>query len=222
MRAVRDRRRTDGGFSGPLAGKISGTSAAPSSFRWENMSSSARDIVEEGLLFMETESTQGLQVRGVQTSHPRHTALGVQVQQTAQAPGAVGGQDALAMAQAQHTTNKHAGRAYLDADAVTQIYLAKHASAEARTSKSDLSVRLAHQYGVTAKTVRDIWKRRTWKTVTEPYWNVQQQQQHQQQLQQQHTQYGAQSAVHASPMGNAPYGALSSVHAPPMGAAWWL
>jgi hypothetical protein len=69
--------------------------------------------------------------------------------------------------------SRQSGRAQLDDASAVRIFLAKYASAEAVGSKSDLSGRLALQYGVTAKAVRDIWNMRTWKKATQPYWNVQ-------------------------------------------------
>ena len=41
-----------------------------------------------------------------------------------------------------------------------------------RPHDPSLSARLAHQFGVTAKTVRDIWTLRTWTRVTQPYWTA--------------------------------------------------
>lgn len=60
-------------------------------------------------------------------------------------------------------------RTYLDEAAVVQIFLAKHSKPGVRDL--NLSGRLAREYGVTAKAVRDIWTMRTWKSVTEPYRN---------------------------------------------------
>ena len=59
-------------------------------------------------------------------------------------------------------------RASLDEVTVVRIFLAKHANPGARDTS--LCRRLAHQYGVTDKAVRDIWNMRTWKHVTESYW----------------------------------------------------
>ena len=60
-------------------------------------------------------------------------------------------------------------RTYLDEAAVVQIFLAKHSNPGVRDL--NLSGRLAREYGVTSKAVRDIWNMRTWKSVTEPYRN---------------------------------------------------
>ena len=45
---------------------------------------------------------------------------------------------------------------------------------EKRSGNKDhnLSGRLAHRYGVTSKTVRDIWRMRTWRRSTEPFWTL--------------------------------------------------
>ena len=59
-------------------------------------------------------------------------------------------------------------RASLDEASVVRIFLAKHANPGAKDTS--LCRRLAHQYGVTDKAVRDIWNMRTWKHVTESYW----------------------------------------------------
>lgn len=60
-----------------------------------------------------------------------------------------------------------AGRkSFLDRKSVVQIFLAKHMGER----DVHLSGKLAHKYGVTAKTVRDIWAMRTWTQVTEPFW----------------------------------------------------
>jgi len=61
-------------------------------------------------------------------------------------------------------------RASLNEAAVVHIYLAQV------TGHLGLSRALAHQYGVTTKAVRDIWKERTWKAVTQPYRHYVQQQ----------------------------------------------
>ena len=60
----------------------------------------------------------------------------------------------------------------MSATSAVRIFLAKHGSAEAMASKSaDLTASLALELGVTAKAVRDIWNKRTWKSATQPYWN---------------------------------------------------
>ena len=64
------------------------------------------------------------------------------------------------------------GRVQLDRASAVRIFLAKHASAEALGSKSDLSGRLALEYCVTPKAVRDIWNGRTWRKATQPFWSV--------------------------------------------------
>ena len=56
-------------------------------------------------------------------------------------------------------------RMYLDETSVIQIFLAGHLGKRYR----GLSGKLAQKYGVTSKTVRDIWTRRTWGSVTLPY-----------------------------------------------------
>jgi len=50
----------------------------------------------------------------------------------------------------------------LDEEKVVNIFLAKRDAPEDRY----LSARLAAQYGVTPKAVRDIWNRRTWTSIT--------------------------------------------------------
>ena len=60
-------------------------------------------------------------------------------------------------------------RTYLDEAAVVHIFRAKHSNPGVRDL--NLSGKLAREYGVTAKAVRDIWNSRTWKSVTEPYRN---------------------------------------------------
>jgi hypothetical protein len=57
------------------------------------------------------------------------------------------------------------GQGKLDVVSAAQIFLAKRAAPKDR----GLSVRLAAKYKVTAKTVRDIWKRRTWTIITDHF-----------------------------------------------------
>ena len=47
-----------------------------------------------------------------------------------------------------------------------------------RPHDPSLSARLAHQFSVTAKTVRDIWTLRTWTHATMPYWTAHHRQQY--------------------------------------------
>ena len=56
----------------------------------------------------------------------------------------------------------------LDESQAISIFLEKRSGNKDHT----LSGRLAHRYGVTSKTVRDIWRMRTWKRSTEPYWTL--------------------------------------------------
>ena len=65
-------------------------------------------------------------------------------------------------------TSSPNSRPHLDETSVIQIFLAGNLD-NVGTRDASLSGRLAQQYGVTAKTVRDIWSRRTWWSVTEPY-----------------------------------------------------
>jgi hypothetical protein len=60
------------------------------------------------------------------------------------------------------------GRSSLNKDSVIYIFQQKLL----RPHDSALSTKLAHQFGVTAKTVRDIWGLRTWARATEPYWTA--------------------------------------------------
>ena len=67
----------------------------------------------------------------------------------------------------------HRSRSYLtEADAIT-IFLAKRS---VKGQRSSLGSRLAVDFGITSKAVRDIWKMRTWRKTTEPFWNAEERQ----------------------------------------------
>lgn len=52
-------------------------------------------------------------------------------------------------------------------EAVCIFLAAKHG----RTKRDRLALRLAHDFGITPKAVRDIWNLRTWARTTKPYWS---------------------------------------------------
>ena len=62
-------------------------------------------------------------------------------------------------------------RKLLDTSDVVMIFLAKRAGYAGFFGKR-LAKKLAKEYGVTPKAVRDIWNLRTWKLVTEPFWSA--------------------------------------------------
>lgn len=62
----------------------------------------------------------------------------------------------------------HTG-ATLTEDAAVAIFVAKHT----HTTRDSLSCKLAIQYGITSKSVRDIWNLRTWGWATLPHWSTQ-------------------------------------------------
>ena len=62
-------------------------------------------------------------------------------------------------------------RTLLDISDVVMIFLAKRAG-YAGFSGRKLARKLAKEYGVTPKAVRDIWNLRTWKMVTKPFWSA--------------------------------------------------
>jgi len=56
----------------------------------------------------------------------------------------------------------------LSSNEAVRIFLAaKHG----RTKRDRLALRLAHDFGITPKAVRDIWNLRTWARTTKPYWS---------------------------------------------------
>ena len=59
-------------------------------------------------------------------------------------------------------------RVLTDAQAkdIYRIYLAEFARPVVLRRKGSISSRLAVMYGVSSKTIRDIWNRRTWKSAT--------------------------------------------------------
>jgi hypothetical protein len=67
----------------------------------------------------------------------------------------------------QHSPGTSRKRESLTAESVIQIFLARRDKLQRR----GLAGRLARQYGVTSKAVRDIWTLRTWKRTTQPFWN---------------------------------------------------
>ena len=52
-------------------------------------------------------------------------------------------------------------------DAIHIFVAAKHD----RAKRDGLAIRLANEFGITAKAVRDIWNLRTWAQVTKPFWS---------------------------------------------------
>ena len=56
--------------------------------------------------------------------------------------------------------------AMLTEEAAVAIFVAKHT----HTTRDSLSNKLAHQYNITSKSVRDIWNLRTWGWATLPHW----------------------------------------------------
>ena len=61
------------------------------------------------------------------------------------------------------------GARKLTAEQAVDIYLRKN---ERTLTLGTLSTELAQQYGVTAKTVRDVWARKTWMSETMQYWPI--------------------------------------------------
>ena len=62
------------------------------------------------------------------------------------------------------------GRIVLNHCEVVEIYQYKLALLKSKHMKRGKSSRLAEKYGVSPKTIRDIWSHRTWKEVTKPFW----------------------------------------------------
>jgi len=158
--AARGAHRVDDGPSAPVQ-------LLPTSLKWSRLSASTLDIMDEAMALLEEDSAREEPRRRAAAASRRgsvpHGAL------------ALGGGPSSACARAELAAtqaSKRIGRAALDEAAVIQIFLAKFASAEARGSRSDLSAKLGEEYGVTSKCVRDIWKMRTWKHVTLPYWKA--------------------------------------------------
>jgi len=60
---------------------------------------------------------------------------------------------------------------HLDSSAVIRIFLAKRSGYTGFVSRT-LSTTLSKEYGLTPKAVRDIWSMKTWRKVTQPYWNA--------------------------------------------------
>ena len=60
---------------------------------------------------------------------------------------------------------------HLDSSAVIRIFLAKRSGYTGFVSRT-LSTRFSKEYGITPKAVRDIWSMKTWRKVTQPYWNA--------------------------------------------------
>lgn len=68
----------------------------------------------------------------------------------------------------EHSASKSVGVCTISpADAIT-IFVAKQQ--KTRTKRDRLASRLAHEYSITSKAVRDIWNLRTWSRKTRPYW----------------------------------------------------
>ena len=157
---------------------------------WERLPMHMRELMDETMSFMEEEAARHMEKRGDHTLARRMagtsaggrgggvdgvggTALAAgpvqppHFQQPVNAPAAV----AFGHGTGQPVDQlppQPGRRATLDAATVVQIYLTKNLN---QHSGSSVCRRLAQQYGVTEKTVRDIWLARTWKAVTEPYRN---------------------------------------------------
>ena len=67
----------------------------------------------------------------------------------------------------------HRSRSYLTEASAITIFLAKRSE---KGQRSSLGSRLADDFGITSKAVRDIWKMRTWRKTTEPFWNAEERQ----------------------------------------------
>jgi len=66
------------------------------------------------------------------------------------------------------TSASHRGVCSISAyDAIHIFVAAKHD----RAKRDGLAIRLANDFGITAKAVRDIWNLRTWAQVTKPFWS---------------------------------------------------
>ncbi len=73
-------------------------------------------------------------------------------------------------------------RVILNGSLAAEIYMEKLALVAPTTFESCLkdwrvimkgkSAKLSAKYGVSAKTIRDIWNRRTWTDATSPLWNI--------------------------------------------------
>ena len=61
------------------------------------------------------------------------------------------------------------GTCIISAEEAIAIYKARD---ENRKKRDKLGIRLAAQYGISTKAVRDIWNLRTWSQVTQPYWTT--------------------------------------------------
>ena len=137
--------------------------AMPTTLGWHKLPAATLEMFAEGMACVEEEGAQEKKRRAA----ARNAAHVLQRASEEAAPSRLQGSASCAV-------GRGAGRAraQLNATSAVRIFLAKHASAEAMASKSaDLSARLALDHGVTAKAVRDIWNKRTWKSATQPYWN---------------------------------------------------
>ena len=139
----------------------------PTTLKWSRLWASTLDIMDDAMGLLEEDSAREEPRRQAAAAIRREAVLHGAHALSGGAPSAHAGAE-LAASQA----SKRIGRAALDETAVIQIFLAKLASAEARGSRSGLSAKLGEEYGVTSKCVRDIWKMRTWKHVTLPYWKA--------------------------------------------------
>lgn len=63
---------------------------------------------------------------------------------------------------------QHRGVCTISAQDVVTIFVAR----QSRIPRDGLATRLAEEFGVTAKAVRDIWTLRTWVPVTEQHWSA--------------------------------------------------
>jgi len=55
-------------------------------------------------------------------------------------------------------------------EAAATIFLAARCCDKPHAPRDGLSSKLAKEYGITTKAVRDIWNRRTWRHATKPHW----------------------------------------------------
>ena len=136
--------------------------AMPTTLSWHKLPAATLELFAEGIACAEEEGAQDRKRRAA----ARNAADALQRGIEEAAPSRPEGSASCAV-------GRGAGRAKtrLNATSAVRIFLRKHASAEAMASKSaDLSANLALEHGVTAKAVRDIWNKRTWRSATQPYW----------------------------------------------------
>jgi len=115
---------------------------------WARLAPSSQELMQEALSLMDSELEKSYMQQHPSEAGPAPAAQGAA--QAGPAPAAQG---------APHATAQYK----LNAVSVAHIFLQKRASPQDR----NLSSRLAAEYGVTTKAVRDIWNGRTWTSITQ-------------------------------------------------------